>query len=277
MQNPETTFLGAGDAQLFAQSWLPDGPAKAAIVIVHGFGEHSGRYSHVVDYLLLKNYALYSYDHRGHGRSPGQRGHINSWAEYRTDLERFVAYVQSQTKLPLFIFAHSMGALIALEYLLAQPKGLAGAVISGAPIQPGNVAPPLKVLAARLLSKITPTLSMPFGDGSKGNLSRDPKVQTDFDNDPLTHNTVTVRWGAEILEALERVKTAANKIQVPILLVHGGADPMNLPQGVQNWIGSVGSKDKNLKIYPENRHEVHNDYDYLKLMQDVEAWLSAHL
>lgn len=277
MQPTQSTLEGAGGLKLFTQTWLPDGPPKAAVVLVHGYGEHSGRYGNLVNAMVPQGIAVYGYDHRGHGRSPGQRGHIMAWAEYRGDLERFVANVRAQTTAPIFLFAHSMGALIALEYLLHQPKDIIGAIISGAPIQPGNVAPPAKVMLAKVLSGIVPTFSIPFGDGSTGNLSRDPAVQTAFDGDPLTHNVVSVRWGAESLAALEQVKQQAGKIQTPILLVHGGADRMNLPQGVQNWIGSVGSADKELRLYPDNLHEVHNDYDAPKLMEDVRDWIEKRL
>ncbi|MDX2006225.1 MAG: alpha/beta hydrolase [Meiothermus sp.] len=282
MQHTQSTLEGAGGLRLFTQSWLPDGAgsgsaAKAALVLVHGYGEHSGRYANLVNALVPHGIAVYSYDHRGHGRSPGQRGHIMAWDEYRGDLERLVAYVRSQTPAPVFLYAHSMGALIALEYLLHQPKDVAGAVISGAPIQPGSVAPPAKVLLAKVLSGIVPTFSVPFGDGTTGNLSRDPAVQTAFDADPLTHNAVSVRWGTEAMAAVERVKTQAGRIQVPLLLVHGGADRMNLPQGVQGWVGGVGSADKELKLYPGNLHEVHNDYDAPKLMEDVRGWIEQRV
>ena len=120
MKHTEGKFTGFNDWQLYYQQWLPDGASKAKIVVVHGLGEHSGRYGNVVDYLVPKGNAIYALDHRGHGRSPETHcAHVNRWEEYREDLHAFVKMVSAiEPEKPLFILGHSMGGLMTLEYVL---------------------------------------------------------------------------------------------------------------------------------------------------------------
>src|SRR5579863_7569397 len=134
MDHSTGTFRGAGEMELAYQRWLPEGTPRAALIIVHGFGEHGGRYMNIVGRLVPTGYAVYALDNRGHGRSPGQRGHINDWSEFRDDLGAFVALVSTeQAGHPLFLLGHSMGGLIVLEYAERHPEGLRG-VIASAPL-----------------------------------------------------------------------------------------------------------------------------------------------
>ena len=140
MEYKEGTFQGAGGLELYCQSWWPENAPRAILAIIHGFGEYSGRYTNVVSQLIPQGYAIYGFDLRGHGRSPGQRGHINSWDEYRPGRMYAKTFLQrdNPTKEPLAsrfsCGGHSMGALMRLDYLLHEhPAGLRGAIISGAP------------------------------------------------------------------------------------------------------------------------------------------------
>jgi alpha-beta hydrolase superfamily lysophospholipase len=265
--------------------WSPPQP-RAAVLIIHGVCEHGGRYKNLVSPLTTSDYEVWAMDHRGHGKSPGRRGHINAWSDYRKDLDAlldtFVANTSdgtAQSDNKPFLFAHSMGALIAVEWLIAQANNadrISGAIVEGLPIQPGEVATAAKIRAAKVMSRIIPTFTLPFSKDRSG-LSTDPSVAVAFDADPLTHNKVTARWGVEILQAIERVKQSPQRLTAPVLLVHGGDDPLNLASGVESWFPSVGANDKSLVVFPGNRHEVHNDQAKATLASVIVEWLNVRV
>jgi alpha-beta hydrolase superfamily lysophospholipase len=230
-----------------------------------------------VDYLVPHGYAVYGLDQRGHGRSPGQRGHINGWAEYRGDVDRFLQMVgRVWPGHPLFLLGHSLGALIVLDYLMHEPVDLAGAIISGAPIEPAGVAKPYLVALARLLSRVWPACPLEMGLDTSA-LSRNPEVVRAYEEDPLVHGKASARFGAESLGKVEWVKAHPEKITLPVLLVHGEADRLGLVDGTRSLFEQVTATDKELLVYPGSYHEVHNDLDHQQLAADLEDWLARHL
>ena len=175
MRQPQGSFRGSGDLELFWQTWLPDTKPRAVVAIVHGFGEHSGRYGNVVNYLVPRGFAVAAYDLRGHGRSQGPRGLILSWDEYRDDTRLFLESVRPDSPgAPVFLYGHSLGGLIALDYVLHMPEGLRGVIASGPVLGPPGVSPFLLMLA-RVLTVVTPRLSLDSGLDATA-LSRDPAV-----------------------------------------------------------------------------------------------------
>jgi len=277
VERREGYFGGVGSVDLYFQSWREEEKARAVLAVIHGFGEHCGRYLNVVNHLTPLGYGVYGFDLRGHGRSPGQRGHIQSWDEYRGDLRAFLQKVSPQEPTPpVFLLGHSMGALIALDYLLHNPAGLRGAIVSGAPLEPVGVAKPFLVLLARVLSRVWPRFSLPLGLDPKG-ISRDTDVVKAYEADPLVHGKTTVRWGTEILQTIEWVKAHAAQVSIPIFLIHGGSDPLNSPDGTSSFFEKITYPDKEMKIYPGSYHEVHNDLDYGQVIKDMAQWLEKHM
>ncbi|MGD0765540.1 MAG: lysophospholipase [Dehalococcoidia bacterium] len=277
MEHSDGTFQGAGSLELYYQCWRPSSGAKAVVATVHGVREHSGRYAGVADHLTAHGYVVYGFDQRGHGRSPGQRGHIDAWGEYRGDTEAFLAMIgQQESNLPVFLLGHSMGALVSLDYLLFYPEGLRGAIISGAPLQPIGAAKPYLIAVARFLSRVRPRLLMtsPFGGAA---VSRDPEVARAYDTDPLVFNKTSVRWGMEFLATIKRVESRAAEVKIPILMIHGGADSIVSPDGSRTFFEKISSSDKELKVYPGSYHEAHNDLDREQVLTDMEQWLDRHV
>jgi alpha-beta hydrolase superfamily lysophospholipase len=231
----------------------------------------------IVDSLIPHGYAVYGFDHRGHGRSRGQRGHIDSWAEYRGDVGAFLQLIGSrEPHRPVFLMGHSMGALVVLDYLLHDSKGIRGAVISGAPIEPAGVAKPALVLVSRLLSRVCPRFPLRLALDTSA-LSRDAGIVRAYIEDPLVHGRFTARWGTEALAAVARVKARAAELKVPVLFIHGEADRLNLPGGVRAFFDRVASPDKAVELYPEMYHELHNDLGYDRVLGDMGRWLERHL
>jgi alpha-beta hydrolase superfamily lysophospholipase len=277
MKEIEDHFLGVNSCKLYYKIWEPEAtPVKAVVIFVHGVGEHIGRYNRLVEGLVPAGYVLAGYDLRGHGRSDGQRGHIDSWEDYRGDLKLFIDLVRKLFPHPqVFIYGHSLGAMIVQDFLIDYQDGLAGAVLSGTPIVPTKVAPPHQVLLVKILSGILPRASINMHvEGS--DLSRDVKMAAAYDQDSLVHWKRTFRWGREGLRTIERVKEGAFRITLPVLYIHGGEDRSVSLEGSKYCYEHVKSEDKKLVVYPGSYHEPHNDLDYQLVVGDIINWLDAH-
>src|SRR5665647_531066 len=279
IEHREATVHGAPDVDLFVQSWQPAGAIRGAVAIVHGIGEHSGRYSYLVERLAERGFAVAALDNRGHGRSGGTPGHIDSWSEYREDVRAFLRYVSAQFMgMPLFLYGHSLGALIVTDYVLFHPDGLDGLIVSGNPLHPTGSAKPVLVMLARILSRYKPKISFQLGLDDDA-LSRDPEVVKAYREDPLVHRSVTARWGTETLAAIDRVRARASEIRLPLLILHGGADRINSPEGSRELFNLVSSADKQLRVYPGGYHEPHNDpvsYTHLRA-HETDSYLVCRL
>jgi alpha-beta hydrolase superfamily lysophospholipase len=276
MQHLEGRFSASDGLELYYQHWRPESEPRAVVALVHGVGEHSGRYGNMVGPLVEAGYAVYGYDQRGHGMSPGPRVHIVRWAEYREDLRSFLALVAEQLPdRPIFLYGHSMGSLVALDYLMDRPAGVAGAIISGVATEPAGVGGPAVKATAKLLSGIVPRFSVDLGIDAN-DLTRDPEELALRLADPLVTSRATVRWGAESLATVERVKAGSARIDVPLLIIHGEADPLNMVAGAHALYAAVRRPDKTLHVYPGARHEVHNDFGHEAVAADIKEWL-AHL
>lgn len=275
MEQREGTFRGAGALELFYQRWRPAGEPRAALAIVHGFGEHSGRYMNVVNHLVPRGYAVYGFDLRGHGRSPGQRGYINTWAEYREDTQSFLRLVAEQEpNRPLFLMGHSMGGLIVLEYVLHHPEGLKG-VIASAPVLGQAGVSPILFFLSRVLSRVYPRFSLSTGLDAT-TISRDPAVVKAYQIDPLVHSLATPRLGTEITAAQEWTLAHAGDLRVPFLLFFGTADRLVPPDNTRQFYNRVTFSNKHKIEYEGAYHETHNDIIYPQVMADLERWLEAH-
>ncbi len=277
MQSSEGTFQGDAGLELYYQSWQPQDEPKAVLVIIHGVAEHSNRYLNLVDNLVPEGYAIYSYDQRGHGNSPGQRGYIESWDEYRSDLNLFLELVQSrEPALPVYIYGHSQGALIVLDYLIMEHSSLSGTIVSGSPLASDDAASPLLVASAKILSRVWPTFSLD-SPINPAQLSCDARVVKKYQDDPAVFKILTARWGTEYLKTQNMVRENAAAIDLPILILHGGEDSLCNPKGSQYLYDQVSSADKTLKIYPSYFHEIHNEPGHITVIQEMNDWISQRL
>lgn len=277
INHSENRFNGAGGVSLYYQCWHPEQAPRGILVIVHGFGEHSGWFTNLVEPLTNHNYAVYAFDLRGHGRSPGKRGHIMSWDEYRQDLSAFLQLISAnELDRSVFLYGNSLGAAIVLDYILQNTVGLKGAAINGAPIQPTGASSRGKIILARSLSRVAPAFQIPFGLDQNA-LSRDPAVVQAFGSDPLVHDMVSVRWGTEVMDTIDRFKANASHISLPLLILHGELDCLNSAEGARWLYEQITYPDKELHIYPGMYHVTHNDYGHEQVVADLEAWMEKHL
>ena len=276
MKHEEGTFKSGDGLDLFYQSWLPDGEPKAVIVIIHGMGEHGGRYQHVVNGLVPKGYTIYAADHRGHGRSPGKRMFVSSWDDYLNDLDIFVKWVREQwTGRPFFLYGHSMGGNITLNYVLRHPDGYNG-VIASAPAVGKLDVPPILAFLSKVLSRVAPAMQVKTSL-DPNDISRDPAEAAAYFPDPLVQGFATPRFGVEIARAAEWAMAHAADFKPPLLMIHGDGDNIVNPAASRNFFAKVQQPDKKLIIYEGGVHESHNDIHRDQVIADVEAWLERHL
>ncbi len=277
MKHGESSLSRPGPVNLFYQWWLPEAEPKATLALVHGFGEHSGRYGNLLAKLLERGFALYAVDNRGFGKSSGKRGHVMRWQEYSDDTAAFMDQVRAmKTPGPLFLMGHSMGGLIVLNYLLDRAPGdLAGVILSGPAMTQGAVSPVL-IMISRVVSRLWPSFSLATGLDFAA-VSRDPAVVDAYQKDPLHHSMASARMGTEFARAIARVKDEAGRVTAPVLIVHGGADRIIDPQTSRELVSLLGSADKTRLEYPSVYHEPHNDLDWEKPVGDVVDWMEKRM
>jgi len=265
------------NARLYWQAWLPNCSPNAIILLAHGYAEHSGRYDHVGAYCADRRLAVLAIDHWGHGKSDGQPGFV----------PRFSAYIDGMTALramadrvfpgiPKILVGHSMGGLIASSVLLGQQQYFAGCVLSGPAIMATEPPSAAMQTISRLLSAAAPKLGVLALDATR--ISRDPKVVQAYLADPLVYNgKLSARLAVEMFDAMERVRTNAGKIALPVMVLHGDADSLAAPVGSQFLYDHVSSDDKQLRLYPGLFHEIFNEPEQLSILEEMADWITAHL
>ncbi|MFM2061802.1 MAG: hypothetical protein RLZZ507_1472 [Cyanobacteriota bacterium] len=273
------TFKGVGGIDLYYQSWNPGGKIKAILALVHGLGGHSGLYQNIIQHLLPQQYAVYGLDLRGHGQSPGQRGYINTWAEFRDDVRTFLQMIQKQQPgCPIFLFGHSMGGMIVLEYVLRYPEDTSAlqGVITVAPSIGEVGVSPVRVLLGKMLSRVWPRFSLNTGlDADAG--SRDPQIVASYTQDPLRHTRATARFSTEFFTTITWINDHAAEWKIPLLILHGGADRVVLPGGSKIFYQRVTYPDKLRIEYPGAYHDLHCDINYCEVLNDLNNWMEKHL
>jgi alpha-beta hydrolase superfamily lysophospholipase len=238
---------------------------KAAVALVHGLAEHSGRYGHVMARLEASGYDVHAVDLRGHGRSAGFPGMVTGLEDWVDDVGAVVEQARSAAgDRPVFLLGHSLGALISATFVARNPDALDGLVLSGIAVLAGT-----GLLAA---------MSDPDAPGIPSTaVSRDPEVVRAYLDDPLVfHDRVPAEANAAALAAAIEVNQTATLITVPVLMVHGGADAIADVEGARDLFAQLGSEDKELIVYDGLYHEVMNEPEQERVLDDVVAWFDRH-
>ena len=279
MDPGEEWFEGAGGVRLYCRRWEPAGAhagGRAAVIAVHGLGDHSGLYPMIAETLVPRGIAVRAPDLRGNGRSPGQRGHIGAWAELREDLRRLVLRTRAESPgRPLFLLGSSLGGLVVLDYAMHHPDGLRGVIALATPLGALGVPPALLALG-RVLSRVWPRFSLETGM-DLGGLARDPAVAATVLGDPLFHRRGTARLSTEVTATIARVQAGAAGFPLPLLVLHGAADRMVPPEGSRRFVAGVGRADARLIEYEGGYHALLADVDGGRVLADVAGWIDGHL
>jgi acylglycerol lipase len=245
------------------------------LVLVHGYAEHSGRYEEMATWFAGRGCVVHAYDHRGHGRSQGPRCHVDRFDQFLDDLGLVLDAVRSEhPELPITLVGHSMGGLVTLAFLATRKPRISSAVTSGAALSIGSVSP-VRVALARAARRVLPRLAIGSGIDPQG-LSRDPDVVRRYLADPLIVRTMTTSLGAELLAAAPRTAALAGEIALPLLVLHGEADPICAVEGSRAFHAGVRTPGSALRVYPGLLHEIFNEPERATVWQDLSRWLEEH-
>ncbi len=274
---PSNSFsLMASDGlPLVGRRWDPTGTAIANVGIIHGLGEHSGRYDELAQRLNRAGYRVVTFDHRGHGLTAGKRGHVADYSLLLDDIECMVAELSNAgPPLPGFLFGHSLGGNLALSYMLRrQPRTIAGLVITSPLLEPTTNPPILKRGAARVLNYVWPSFTFDTGI-TAAKLSHDPDALTRDESDPLVHHRVSARLAIQMLAAGRWLLDHASELKTPLLLLHGDEDPVTSPMATRKFAERVKTPCE-LYISAHDYHELHRESDREATFQRIVAWLDA--
>jgi acylglycerol lipase len=269
------TIDGEAGAKLHARSWAPDGPAHSIAVIAHGLAEHCGRYGELVAHLVGAGYAVYSLDHRGHGRSSGGRANIDRFEFVLADLQRlFETARREHPGAPATLVGHSMGGAVAFAYACRHQAELHALVLSAPLLGMDPKVPKAQEFVARILSKLVPglgALKLPADT-----ISRDAAVVAAYRSDPLVYTgAIPARTLVELVDAVATFPALAPSLQLPVLVVHGTGDTLVPLAYTTPVVERIGSRDRTVKHYAGLFHEVFNEPERAQVFADLLAWLAA--
>lgn len=278
MRHNKGSFVGKNGLRLFEQSWMPKDDIKAKIILVHGYGEHSGRYQYVAEYLCKKGYGIFTFDLRGHGHSEGARIAIYRFTDYICDLDIFLSRIKNIIPYrPIFILGHSLGGTIVVYYILSTEQDVAGIVLSAPLLVVPSYISPFLVFFVNIISRILPGISVVKKIDSRF-LSHDPNICTLYDSDPLVYRgDIPAREAAQINSALRYIKTHLAQINRPFLILHGTADKVVDIEGSKLLYECAISQDKTIKFYEGFYHEILNEVEKDIVLADIVSWIDAHI
>ena len=272
MEPKSGNWVSENNENIYFQSWESDINPVGCILIVHGLGEHCGRYDHVAKWFNKKGYLVESFDLPGHGKSGGVRGHIDSFTSTHSLINHFISQLSTaHPDLPVILYGHSMGGEIVLHYGFSNSQYVDGIISSSPGLIPGN--PPSKIVIAlsQILQKIMPKNQIDNNLPLEG-LSRDQKVIDEYNADPLVHSRLSMRLGAEILNnGTWMIEHAAEFPEVPLLLQVGEKDMLVAPSGPMQFAKNKPGQE--CKVWEGFYHELHNEPEQEEIFQHMLKWI----
>jgi alpha-beta hydrolase superfamily lysophospholipase len=277
MSYQEFYWQSTDDLKLFGQIWEPDRKAKAVVALVHGLGEHSGRYRHVAEFLNQQNYTLVGFDLRGHGRSEGIRGHAPSYTVIMDDIDQFIKEVKKRyPELPCFLYGHSLGGNLVLFFELDRHPNINGIIATSPGLGTAFPVPKAKLFFGKILYHLWPSLQMDNGLDPSA-LSHDPQIEKDYSHDPLVHHKISARLGLDLINSGEWIVNHASEFSLPLLLMQGSADRIVNPQTTCRFAEKVPADLITFKYMESYRHELHNDEGKEEVFNYMLSWLNMQI
>lgn len=276
IQEKTARFEGSDGTSLFYRNYLPE-KERFRVVISHGLGEHSGRYGHVVDALCPMGASLWVYDHRGHGRSHGKRGHVNDFDEYVQDLKMLMALARKERtdQLPSLLLGHSMGGLIALSFARQYPQYVDGLVVSSPLLGVPKPPPPVLKAVARIMSVIWPTLSL-NNQLDPTFISHDAAEVQAYVRSEWVHSKISARWFTRCMSEIGETGGSPETINAPILMQIAGSDRLVSAPAALAYFDGLTVADKTLFNYENLYHEIYNEKrpDRERVLEDLKQWVA---
>lgn len=262
--------------QLEGKVWQPENDAIASLYIVHGLGEHIGRYNYMAHYLTSYGIMVCGFDLRGHGKSSGKRGH-SDYKLLLQDLEEALKTIKrDNSQRPLFLLGHSLGGNIAATYVLKKNVNFLHGVIINSPwLMLGFNPPKIKMWLGRMMSKLYPAYTENNGlDVTK--LSHDPKVAEEYINDSLVHMKISAGLFQSAYESGRWAIENANNLTIPALLMHGSEDAITSPKGSKAFAVNAGKK-IDFKLWKDMFHETHHEVGKNIVLDHIKNWIRGKI
>jgi len=275
MKHAETNWKSNDGLTLFAQCWEPDETSlKAVVCLVHGIGEHTGRYAHVAEAFGKEGYVLFTADLRGHGKSEGLRGHAPSMEQLMQDIDLLLQQASVRyPSLPIFLYGHSLGGILALHYVLKRKSTVKGVLVTSPAMHSSLEQQPAKVLAAKVLGALIPKLVLASGLDVNA-ISHDKGVIEAYNKDPLVHDRISVGFGKILLRVCRWNLEHAGEFSLPLLLMHGSADAVAFSSSSSEFAQPLGDK-CTLILWEGGFHELHNEPFKDEVFKSMIIWMNA--
>lgn len=273
----EAPLTGEGGTRLYCRWWKPAGPPGVVLVLVHGLCEHSGRYLTFAEHFTGRGFAVFSFDLRGHGQSPGRRGHAARLDRMLGDLEEALMHVRATyPDADIVLYGHCLGGLLTAAHLVRDRSfEIRAAVLSSPWIRLVLTPPRLLVRISALLEKVLPGLQVDSRIDPQ-ELSRDPAVGEAYRADPLVHHRISARLYHEVLRGIKAVWSGAGNIAIPVLILHGEADRITDADESRRLAAAIGENATFLG-WPDCRHELHHETNSRQVLEAVAEWLEEVL
>ncbi len=266
----------ADGIDIYGCEW-PVKEARAVVGIIHGLGEHCHRYDPLADYFRSQGYGVVGYDQPGYGRSGGKRGHIAHYDRLLDGVGNLLLQCERRyNDLPVFLYGHSMGGNILLNYLIQRHPDISGAVVSAPHIRLAFRPRAASVIMARMARKILPGLTQSNGLATEF-LSRDPNVEKAYKEDELVHDRISVSMALGLIDAANYLNRYSGAISIPLLLMHGKEDRITDPAGTAEFARRVTGPDISLHLWEKLYHELHNEPERQQVFSYVNAWLQPRM
>jgi alpha-beta hydrolase superfamily lysophospholipase len=277
MDHDESSWVTDDGVRLYYQGWFPSGgETRGVILLVHGLGEHSGRYAHLGEFLTENGLAVHTFDLRGHGKSGGARGVTPSFERLMKDIDLLFAEAdQRHPGLERILYGHSLGGVLVLNYALRRKPRLNGVVSASAALRTSVEEQPIKAILARLFGSLLPGLVLESGLDTSA-LSRNPDVVAAYENDPLVHSKISFGLGKGTLDAIAWAYEHASEFPAPLLMIHGTSDQLAYAHGSEQFAELV-PKGCTLKLWEGLFHELHNEPERDKVLDYILAWIYDRL
>ncbi|MFK7810714.1 MAG: lysophospholipase [Saprospiraceae bacterium] len=270
-----TSNFQSNGLQHFSVQWNCESP-KAVVLIVHGLGEHVLRYKHVADFFNKNNISVVGFDHSGHGQTKGKRGFAKSMESLMDGVRVLLENTKQQyPKLPVFLYGHSMGGNISLNFILRRKPEITGAIITGPHIRMVTEPSPLLVMMGRLVNNIYPSGTQNNGLDPT-HICRDQAVVDTYNNDPLVHDQISYSLAVALIDGAKWLDNYKGATPSPLLLMHGGADKITSPKGTQAFAKRIIS-DVTHKEWENHYHEIHNEEEQQKVFTFTLRWIENYL
>jgi len=272
MKTNEFSWNTAAGVNIFGRDWAPEGNMRGVLCLVHGLGEHSGRYHHVARWLGEAGYAMVGFDLPGHGHSGGARGY-SSYYEISAEIDRLLHETATRYPgLPRFLYGHSLGGALVLYHILKCRPAVQGAIVTSPGLRTGQPVAASKLFLAKVMARLMPSFSMNNGLDLK-NLAQDKEVIRLYQNDPLVHDRITAKLGLDILSRGEWILENANEFPVPLLLMQGSADTIVSTAATAQFANSAPAEKLTYRAWEGFYHETHNEPEKKQVLQAIQTWL----